>query len=261
MHETTWISIITPTLNCEKTILACVNAVKNQEYKFVEHIIVDGNSTDGTVQKLSADYFNGIIIRGSDTGIYAAINKGILQAKGQVIGILHGDDYYANNQVLNQVMALFQRGKEAVLGDVWYVPHQTGDKIIRKYSTKFWVPNHFKWGIQPPHPGFFLLKKKYLEIGLYKEHYEIAGDFEFLLRGFIKGNWQFYLLNRPLIFMRSGGKSKFSLKNLRVINQECLLACQENNVKIFPGQLLWRYLPKLLGVLLPVLGYFRRFLL
>ncbi|MFN6062683.1 MAG: hypothetical protein ACK49K_05285, partial [Bacteroidota bacterium] len=95
----------------------------------------------------------------------------------------------------------------------------------------------------------------------YKEHYEIAGDFEFLLRGFIRGNWQFYLLNRPLIFMRSGGKSKFSLKNLRVINQECLLACQENNVKIFPGQLLWRYLPKLLGVLLPILGYFRRFLL
>jgi glycosyltransferase len=71
MHENTWISIITPTLNCEKTILTCVNAVKNQEYKFVEHIIVDGNSTDGTVQKLSADYFNGIIIRGSDTGIYA----------------------------------------------------------------------------------------------------------------------------------------------------------------------------------------------
>jgi glycosyltransferase len=261
MHENTWITIITPTLNCEKTILACVIAVKNQEYKFVEHIIVDGNSTDGTIEKIKTSSFSGKLIIDSDKGIYAAINKGILQAKGQVIGILHGDDYYANNQVLNQVMALFQRGKEAVLGDVWYVPHQTGDKIIRKYSTKFWVPNHFKWGIQPPHPGFFLLKKKYLEIGLYKEHYEIAGDFEFLLRGFIKGNWQFYLIHEPVIFMRSGGKSKFSLKNLVLINKECWQACLENNFRIYPGQLLWRYLPKLLGVLLPVLGYFRRFLL
>lgn len=255
-----WISIVTPTLNCENTILACVNTVKNQEYKYVEHIIVDGNSTDGTIEKLTKETFKGIIIKGYDSGIYAAINKGILKAKGQVIGILHGDDYYANNQVLNQVMALFQSGMEAVLGDVWFVPHRTGNKIIRKYATRYWSPSHFKWGIQPPHPGFFLLKRKYVEIGLYKEHYEIAGDFEFLLRGFEKGNWKFSFLHTPLIFMRSGGKSKFSLKNMRVINQECYLACQENKVKIFPGQLLWRYLPKLLGVLIPVLGYFRRFL-
>jgi hypothetical protein len=96
---------------------------------------------------------------------------------------------------------------------------------------------------------------------MYKEHYEIAGDFEFLLRGFEKGNWKFSLLNKPLIFMRAGGKSKFSIKNLWLINKECLLACRENNLKIFPGQLLWRYFPKLLGVLIPVLGYFRRFLL
>jgi glycosyltransferase involved in cell wall biosynthesis len=222
---------------------------------------VDGNSTDGTVQKLAANNFNGIIIRGSDTGIYAAINKGILKAKGQVIGILHGDDYYVNHQVLSQVMALFERGEEAVLGDVWFVPNRKGYKIIRKYATKYWSPDQFRWGIQPPHPGFFLLKSKYIEIGMYKEHYEIAGDFEFLLRGFEKGNWKFSLLNKPLIFMRAGGKSKFSIKNLWLINKECLLACRENNLKIFPGQLLWRYFPKLLGVLIPVLGYFRRFLL
>jgi hypothetical protein len=105
-----------------------------------------------------------------------------------------------------------------------------------------------------------LLKNKYLDLGLYREHFQVAGDFEFLLRGFLEGNWKYYLIHEPIIFMRSGGKSKFSLKNLVLINQECWQACLENNYKIYPGQLLWRYLPKLIGVMVPILGNGRRFL-
>jgi glycosyltransferase involved in cell wall biosynthesis len=260
MKENTWISIITPTLNCAKTIEYCIQSISNQEYKYVEHIIVDGNSSDGTIEKIKASSFSGKLIIGSDSGIYAAINKGIKEAKGHIIGILHGDDFYVNNQILSNLIPIFKGGIEAVLGSVWFVPKIGEHRIIRKYGTKYWIPTHFRWGIQPPHPGFFLLKKKYLDLGLYREHFQVAGDFEFLLRGFLEGNWKYYLIHEPIIFMRSGGKSRFSLKNLLLINKECWQACLENNYKIYPAQLLWRYLPKLIGVMVPTLVNGRRFL-
>jgi glycosyltransferase involved in cell wall biosynthesis len=155
MKENTWISIITPTLNCAKTIEYCIQSISNQEYKYVEHIIVDGNSSDGTIEKIKASSFSGKLIIGSDSGIYAAINKGIKEAKGHIIGILHGDDFYVNNQILSNLIPIFKGGIEAVLGSVWFVPKIGEHRIIRKYGTKYWIPTHFRWGIQPPHPGFF----------------------------------------------------------------------------------------------------------
>ena len=100
MKENIWISIITPTLNCARTIEYCIQSISNQEYKFVEHIIVDGNSSDGTIEKIKASSFSGKLIIGSDSGIYAAIYKGIKEAKGHIIGIFHRDDFYVNNQIL-----------------------------------------------------------------------------------------------------------------------------------------------------------------
>jgi glycosyltransferase len=260
MTDSRWISIITPTLNCAQTIEQCIQSVGNQTYPFVEHIIVDGNSTDGTLEKIKTTSFTGILLLGSDKGIYSAINEGIRAAMGHIIGILHGDDYYVNNRVIDLVLPIFQGGTEAVLGSVWFVPKTGEHRIIRKYGTRDWLPKHFRWGIQPPHPGFFLLKSKYLEAGLYREHFQVAGDFEFLLRGFIYGNWRYQLIHEPLIFMRAGGKSKCSLKNLFLINKECSQACRENNYKIYPGQLLLRYLPKIFGVMMPLSGNGRRFL-
>jgi len=260
MKEGWWVSIITPTLNCGETIGDCIRAVQRQNYPWVEHLIVDGQSNDDTLMQVERAGFSGRLLVGRDSGIYAAINKGIALARGEVIGILHGDDYYANERVLGEVMRYFHGGMDAVLGGVWFVGRKSGQGIVRRYASPHWGLTHFRWGVQPPHPGFFLLRERYVALGLYRENYELAGDFEFLLRGMLRGRWRYHCVERPLVIMRQGGKSRLGWRSMWVLYFECQRACRENHFPVLPGQMLIRYFPKLLGVLQPKLGGMRRFL-
>ena len=181
------ISIITVCLNSEKTIERTIKSVITQKYRDIEYILIDGNSKDKTIDIINK-YKSSIskIISEKDNGIYSAINKGLKLATGEVISILHADDYYINDKVLNDIAEKFKidQNLQCYIGTT-LMKRKENSEILRKYSPI----NFKKWmmylGISPPHPSMFLKRSVYKKYGFYKEDYKIASDFEFYLRIFL----------------------------------------------------------------------------
>ena len=149
------ISIITVCYNAEDTIGDTIQSVLSQDYKDVEYIIVDGKSTDRTLEIIQS-INNGIkLISEKDQGMYDAMNKGINIASGDVIGILNADDIYKNSQVLTKVMDEFKANVSIVYGDIEYVKYDDLSNVVRKWKAGVFRTGKFKWGWMPPHPGFF----------------------------------------------------------------------------------------------------------
>ena len=150
------ISIITVCYNAEDTIGDTIQSVLSQDYKDVEYIIVDGKSTDRTLEIIQS-INNGIkLISEKDQGMYDAMNKGINIASGDVIGILNADDIYKNSQVLTKVMDEFKANVSIVYGDIEYVKYDDLSNVVRKWKAGVFRTGKFKWGWMPPHPGFFV---------------------------------------------------------------------------------------------------------
>jgi glycosyltransferase len=158
------VSIITPTLNSERFIKDCIESVKNQSYLDIEHIIVDGGSDDSTL-KIIKEYENAYnlkLITGKDNGIYDALNKGIKNVSGEIIGILHSDDLYTNNEVLRKIVDIFQSQKiDSCYGDLYYVKENDINKVVRYWKSGNYNRDKFKYGFMPPHPTFFVKKEIY----------------------------------------------------------------------------------------------------
>ena len=176
------ISVITICFNSESTIEKTIQSVLKQNYKNFEYIIIDGGSTDNTINIINK-YKSKIskFISEKDRGIYDAINKGINLANGEIISILHSDDRFFDDEVLNNIIKSFKEENtiDCVIGNTLIVK---SNKILRKYSSKNFKNWMMYFGISPPHPSTFIKKKVYDKIGLYSSDYSIAGDFEFFLR-------------------------------------------------------------------------------
>ena len=173
------ISIITACFNSESTILDALNSLKSQEYKNIEHIVIDGASTDKTLEIINNNKIaNSVIISEPDNGIYEALNKGIRASSGEIIGFLHSDDLYGNSKVLKNVADKFSQIRtDAVYGDLNYVRHADVGKIIRQWQTRDFSRDWFKYGWMPPHPTVFLKKDVYDRFGLFEETFKISGDY------------------------------------------------------------------------------------
>ncbi len=210
------ISIITPVLNAVDTIEDCIKSVQTQTYKNLEHIIIDGGSTDGTLEKIKKLFNDKMkVVSEPDEGIYDALNKGIKLATGEIIGILHANDFYPNDRVLEMVAEVFLNyDVDSCYGDLVYVDKWDTSKIIRYWRSGYYKHGMFRWGWHPPHPTFFVKKQVYEKYGLYNTSFKIAGDYELMLRFLEKYKISTYYIPSILVNMRIGGKSNQSLKNI-----------------------------------------------
>ena len=237
------VSIITPTFNSEKTVLRCLNSIKSQDYSNIEHIVIDGGSSDNTVKILEKNNSGfSKIISEPDDGIYDAMNKGIKLATGDIIGILNSDDEYVYDRVISELVDKFSKGADCVYGNIDFV--KSNDVIRQWISGDFFKKSFFR-GWHPPHPAFFVTKKVYNEIGLYRKELNIAADFEFMLRFFERYDFKIKYLNKSVVNMAYGGESTGSLKNIIKGNLQCKKAFKLNDFNPPAFYMSRRLLPKL----------------
>lgn len=227
------ISIITVVYNNHKTIEAAIKSVVEQTYKNIEYIIIDGGSTDGTLDIINRFNSNiDILVSEKDKGIYNAMNKGIRLATGDVIGILNSDDLYFDNNVLTEVANCFVLNKEMdmVYGDLVYVKRDNTNKIIRNWISKPYYNHFFENGNVPPHTSLFIKSEVYKTAGLFNEALELASDYDLMLRVFKKHQFKSFYIRIYMIKMRLGGSTNKSLYNIIKGNQEILLSWRLNGL-------------------------------
>jgi glycosyltransferase involved in cell wall biosynthesis len=226
------ISIITITYNSIKTLRETLDSVKNQTYSNIEHIIIDGKSTDGSVDLCKKYKHIDLLISEHDLGIYDALNKGIEKSTGDIIGILHSDDVFYSNDILKKIAFFFDTNKHTkiFLGDIIQIKKINTFKIKRLYQSKLWSPKMFAWGRMPAHPAFFCRREVFVTAGLYKLNYKIAADFEFLIRILLKKKYSYQYIPMITTEMKVGGASTKNIASLIRLNKEIMTACYENGL-------------------------------
>lgn len=226
------VSIITGALNNSEYIEACIQSVINQDYENIEYIVIDGGSTDGTVDiiKKYKDKIN-VWISEPDNGMYDAINKGIGISSGDIIGILHSDDLYVDKHVIGNIVQEFRSKVDSVYADLVYVERNNLKNVIRHYDSSVFQISKFAYGWMPAHPTFFVRRSIYQKYGLYKTDYIIAADYELLVRFYAKHRVSYSYLPKVIVKMRSGGLSTRNFKSNVILNREIVRACRENGIE------------------------------
>lgn len=227
------VSIITATYNSEDTIKDTILSVQNQSLENVEHVIVDGGSTDATVDIIKKLSYKGLrYVSEKDDGIYDALNKGVGMATGDVIGVIGSDDFYTNDAVLMNVARAFEKkDTDSLFGDIQYVNRDDTKKVTRYWEAGEYERSNFLKGWMPPHLSFFLKKNIYMKYGLYRPEFKFSGDYELMLRVLYKHNITSQYLPGIMITMRNGGTSTKNLKNRLKANKEDRLAWQVNDLE------------------------------
>lgn len=230
------VSVITATWNSVATLRDTLESVLGQTYPHIEHIIVDGGSTDGTLE-LIREYeprYNGRLryVSEPDKGIYDAMNKGIGMAGGDVIGILNSDDFYTSPDTVETLVGELERQHvDAVYGDIHYVDNKDLDKSVRYYSSAGFRRWKMLLGFMPAHPSFYCRKEVYERFGLFKTSYKVAADFENLLRLIYVGRISTKYVPKDCVTMRTGGASTSGLASHRRIMADHVRAYRENRVR------------------------------
>jgi glycosyltransferase involved in cell wall biosynthesis len=230
-------SIITTVLNNEEHILSCLKSLKNQNFKKknIEHIIIDGGSTDNTVKiikNFQKNYKYLKLFTKKKSSIYQAINFGIKKANNHFIGLLHSDDYFRDKNALKFINKVFKNNKkvDAVYSNITFVDRNNENIIKRIYNSRQLSYQDFLRGEHPPHTSLFLKKKIYNRYSTYKVSFKIASDFEFMLRIFGVFKVKAKYLNKNLLNMRDGGTSTKSIKNILISNIEALNVLKIYNI-------------------------------
>lgn len=228
------ISVITVSYNSENTIEDTIKSVINQRYSNLEYIIIDGGSTDGTLEKINKyrDQID-IMISEPDNGFYDGINKGIKRCTGDVVGLVNADDFYTDSSCVEKIAEAFSKNNnvDCVYGDLVYVEQEDTDKVVRVWKSKEYEDNLFLTGWMPPHPTFYARKSLFDQFGYYDTNFKISADYELMLRFLHKHKINPFYLPHQLIKMRVGGISNNSLKNRILANQEDRLAWKKNGLQ------------------------------
>ena len=224
------VSIITVCYNSAKTIVDTIRSVNTQTYPNIEHIFVDGLSLDNTVEliRLNSNR-NNLIISEKDEGLYDAINKGISNAGGDVIGILHSDDFFNSPDIILDLVTKIQKENlDAIYGDLKYVNETNTNKTVRYWKSCEFTPRLIKKGWMPAHPTLFLKKEVFKTHGLYDLKFTISSDYDFMLRVLKDDTIKFGYLQRVVTNMRIGGVSNRNLKNIAIKMIEDYKAIRKN---------------------------------
>lgn len=226
------VSIITVSYNSVNTISDTIKSVLSQTYPDIEYIIVDGSSTDGTIELVNS-FGNRIskFISEPDKGMYDAINKGIKISTGDIAGILNSDDVFYNSNVVSRIAEMFSMYNiDSLYGDDQFVDPENTSKVVRYYSSKHFNIGKFKFGYMPAHPSFYVKRELFEKFGYYKINYKIAADFELLVRFLYVNHITCKYLEMPFNSMRTGGLSNKSLYSNYILNKEIARACRENGI-------------------------------
>jgi glycosyltransferase len=226
------VSIITVSFNSAQTIAETLRSVASQSYSNIEHIIVDGASTDQTMKIVAGFPHVAKSISEADEGIYFAMNKGIGMASGELIGILNADDLYADNGVVEKVAAAFKDPSiDATYADLVFVDREDVSKVFRTWQSGPFKPYSMYNGWMPPHPTFFVRRSLYEKCGLFNTTLRSAADYELMLRFLMKHEITLFYIPQIIIKMRQGGKSTASIGNRIKANLEDRKAWRMNGLK------------------------------
>ena len=234
MHEI-MISIITATYNSAETINDTIKSVLCQTNKDFEYIIVDGGSTDETIDivKSYESEFSGRLkwVSEKDKGIYDAMNKGIKMASGDIIGILNSDDYYTSDDILQTIADAFKcQNVDAIYGDIHFIKDGVPDKCVRYYSSRLFSPFWLRFGFMPAHPSFYCKREVFDKSGLYRLDYKIGSDYEMMVRLFRKHKISSRYVPKDFVTMRTGGASNSNLQSRLTLIKEDVKACRDNGI-------------------------------
>ena len=223
-------SVVTISYNSQALINKTLESVKAQTFKNFEHIIIDGKSTDKTISKAKKFDHISKIISEPDKGIYDAINKGIKNSTGEVIGFLNSDDTFYDENSLKLIADAFDKNTDCVFGDLIYT--DKNEKVKRVWNGSAFKKGAFKKGWMPAHPTFYCRRSVYEKLGLYDDSFKIAGDFELMLRFLEKYNIRSKYIPHTLVNMKVGGASNNGLKSKLDILKEEFRAFNQNNIQV-----------------------------
>lgn len=229
------ISVITVVHNNAATIEDTIRSVTAQTHVPVEHIIIDGASTDGTVDIVRRHADRIAIFRSEpDCGMYDAMNKGVALATGDIVGFLNADDVYADSRVLEKIAGVIEeRDVDACYGDLVYVDKTDPRKITRYWKSRSFEDGLFENGWMPAHPTFYVRKRVYDRFGGYDLAYRRQSDFELTLRFLAVHRIKSAYIPEVLVRMRSGGASR-GLLHILEGNIESYRACRRHGLKVTP---------------------------
>ena len=241
------VSIITVCYNSEKTIKDTLQSVHSQTYPDIEYIVIDGLSNDSTnnIVKKYRDIVS-IHISEKDNGLYDAMNKGIKAASGDLIGILNSDDILASKNTIQHIVDCIGQN-DGVYGDVCFYSDDDFLNKKRHYSSSFFTKEKFSRGMMPAHPSFYAKKECYEKVGLYRTDFQIASDFDMVLRIFSLSNTSFTYLEEEIVKMRLGGVSTSGFMSNYILNKEILESCKNNGIKANWFLILSKYPSKIMG--------------
>jgi glycosyltransferase involved in cell wall biosynthesis len=242
------ISIITAVRNRANVISEAIDSLRGQLHSEIEHIVIDGASTDNTLSILRdcADP-SAVIVSEPDNGIYDALNKGLFLASGEIIGVLHSDDFFADQKVLSDVAAQFaDPAVDAVYGDLDYVSRRNPAHVVRRWRSGPFDMRRLDWGWMPPHPTLFIRRSVFERLGGFNTIYRVSADYDLILRYFKMGRINATYIPRVLVKMRLGGESNRSIAKIWRKTREDWQALRSNGVGALGGfgALAWKNLSK-----------------
>jgi glycosyltransferase len=226
------ITVVTAVFNREGTVGQAIDSVAGQSFRDIEHIVIDGASTDATLSRVHEKMHSRMrVVSESDEGIYDALNKGIALATGDVVGLMHSDDMFAHNRVLSLVADAFAASDvDAVYGDLDYVAADDPRRVIRHWRAGAFVPRLLGRGWMPPHPTMFLRRQIFERLGAYDTSYRIAADYDAVLRWLGPGKVRCAYIPEVLVKMRVGGESNRTLRKIVRKSVEDYRAIRTNGV-------------------------------
>jgi glycosyltransferase involved in cell wall biosynthesis len=245
------ISVVTAVYNREATIGRAMESFDRQTWEDKQQVVVDGASKDDTLKILNGyRKEHSIIVSERDNGIYDAINKGIALATGEVIGLLHSDDFFAHDDVLSEIAEAFEDPElDIVYADAAFFSAEKPTHITRRYNSSRFDALRIKNGWMPAHTTMYVRRRIFEEYGVYRTDFEIAADFEFIARTFGSGQIRSRYIPEIWMMMQTGGASTGGIKSKVLLNREVLRACRINSIQTNYARLLSKYPEKLLELI------------
>lgn len=230
------ISIVTAVYNAAGTIQDTLDAVACQTHVDREHIVVDGASSDGTLETLERSRSQlAHLVSEADRGVYDAMNKGLALATGDVVAFLNADDVYVESSVLTRVAEIMADPSVAgCYANLYFVAQDDVSRVVRQMRSRAYLPGLFERGWMPPHPTLFVRREILRALGGFDLSFRLQSDFDLAIRLFQQAGDRMRYVDETWVRMRMGGLSNRSWRHVLRGNLEAYEACKKNGLRVGP---------------------------